>query len=141
MALILDTGPLYASLDRSDADHFACRKLIETSDEALVIPGPVLVEVDYLVHKRLHPQAMHALLEDIAAGAYQVENPIDSDYHRIAEICSDYADMDVGFVDASVLAITERLGEPKIATLDHRHFRVIRPRHVAALDLWPEGPA
>jgi predicted nucleic acid-binding protein len=47
VALILDTGPLYASLDRSDQDHVACRKLIEDTDEALVIPAPVLVEVDY----------------------------------------------------------------------------------------------
>ncbi len=47
MALILDTGPLYASLDRSDADYAACRKLIEEVDEPLVIPAPVLVEVDY----------------------------------------------------------------------------------------------
>ena len=53
MVLILDTGPLYASLDRSDADHVACRRLIETADEPLVIPAPVLVEVDYWIHARL----------------------------------------------------------------------------------------
>lgn len=50
MALILDTGPLYASLDRSDQDHAACRALIEAADEPLVIPAPVLVEVDYWIH-------------------------------------------------------------------------------------------
>ena len=47
MALILDTGPLYASLDRNDADHAACKTLIEQAEEPLVIPAPVLVEVDY----------------------------------------------------------------------------------------------
>ncbi len=47
MALVLDTGPLYASLDRDDADHHACRRLIEIADEPLIIPEPVLVEVDY----------------------------------------------------------------------------------------------
>jgi len=46
LALILDTGQLYASLDRSDADHPACRGLIEAADEPLVVPAPVLVEVD-----------------------------------------------------------------------------------------------
>jgi len=58
MALILDTGPLYASLDRSDADHAACRALIETADEPLFIPSPVLVEVDSWIQRRLHPGAL-----------------------------------------------------------------------------------
>jgi hypothetical protein len=48
-----------------------------------------------------------------------------------------YADLEVGFVDCAVLAVTERLGEPKLATLDHRHFGTMRPRHVEALDLLP----
>jgi predicted nucleic acid-binding protein len=48
-----------------------------------------------------------------------------------------YADLKVGFVDCAVLAATERLGEPKLATLDHRHFGVMRPRHVEALELLP----
>jgi hypothetical protein len=138
VALILDTGPLYASLDRSDADHSACRTLIERADEPLVVPSPVLVEVDYWIHARLHAGVLVALLDDIAAGAYRVEDLAAPDYRRIRQICDRYGDDDVGFVDAAVLAVVERLGEPKLATLDHRHFRVLRPTHVDALRLLPE---
>src|SRR3990172_6028909 len=138
MALILDTGPLYASLDRSDADHAACRQLIEAADEPLVIPAPVLVEVDCWIHARLHMGVLLALVDDIVAGAYRVEELHIEDYRRIRELCDRYADADVGFVDAAVLAVVERLSEPKLATLDHRHFRVLRPRHVQVLRLLPK---
>ena len=70
MALILDTGPLYASLDRSDADHARCRSLIKAAAETLVIPAPVLVEVDYWIHERLHAGVLVSLLDDVVAGAY-----------------------------------------------------------------------
>ena len=138
MALILDTGPLYASLDRSDADHAACRRLIEGVDEPLVIPAPVLVEVDYWVNVRLHSGVLVALLDDIVGGAYRVEALQAEDYRRIRELTDRYADAGVGFVDAAVLAVVERLNEPKLATLDHRHFRVLRPRHTDVLRLLPE---
>lgn len=137
MALILDTGPLYASLDRSDADHAACRALIESATEPLVVPSPVLVEVDYWIHQRLHPGALVALLADIEDGAYAVENLLPVDYRRVREVCDRYADADVGFVDAAVLAVAERLGEPKLASLDHRHFELLRPRHCDGLTLLP----
>ena len=137
MALILDTGPLYASLDRSDADHAVCRRLIEEADEPLVIPAPVLVEVDYWIHSRLHPGVLVALLDDIESGAYRVEDLHAADYARVRSLCDRYYDADIGFVDAAVLAITERLNEPKLATLDHRHFAMLRPRHVEALALLP----
>jgi hypothetical protein len=52
-------------------------------------------------------------------------------------LCDKYADADIGHVDAAVLAIVERLDEPKLATLDHRHFGVLRPRHVDSLELLP----
>jgi predicted nucleic acid-binding protein len=74
VALVLDTGPLYASLDRRDADHQACRRLIEAAAEPLVVPAPVLVEVDYWIRKWLHPGILSALLDDIADGAYLVED-------------------------------------------------------------------
>ena len=137
MALVLDTGPLYASLDRRDAKHATCRRLLEETPEPLVIPGPVLVEVDYWIHVRLHPGVLVALLDDIVAGAYRVEELYPEDYARVRELCDRYADADVGFVDAAVLAIVERLNEPKVATLDHRHFSVLRPRHVDSLTLVP----
>lgn len=139
MALILDTGPLYASLDRSDADHGPCRHLIETATEPLVIPAPVLVEVDYLIHTRMHPGVLVALLDDIADGAYTVVDLDPADFGRVRELCDRYADADIGFVDAAVLAIVERLDERKLATLDHRHFGMLRPRHVDALTLLPQG--
>jgi predicted nucleic acid-binding protein len=138
VALILDTGPLYASLDRSDAGHWECRHLIETTSEPLIIPAPVLVEVDYWIHTRLHPGVLVALLDDVADGAYAVEDLTIDDYRRVREICDRYADADIGFVDAAVLAIVERLNEKKLATLDHRHFGLLRPRHVDALRLLPE---
>jgi predicted nucleic acid-binding protein len=137
VALILDTGPLYASLDRSDADHAACRRLIETADEPLILPAPVLVEVDYWIHARLHPGVLAALLDDIIAGAYRVEELRPDDYPRIRELCDRHADADIGFVDAAVLSVVERLNEPKLASLDHRHFGALRPRHVETLQLLP----
>jgi len=97
----------------------------------------VLVEVDYWIHRRLHPGILVALLDD--AGAYRVEDLRLEDYRRVREICDQYADADVGFVDAAVLAIIERLGEPKLATLDRRRFGLLRPRHVRALQLLPEA--
>jgi predicted nucleic acid-binding protein len=138
VALILDTGPLYASLDRSDDDHARCRSLIEEADEPLLIPAPVLVEVEYLIHRSLHPGVLVALLSDIESGAYDVAALAASDYRRVRELCDRYADADIGFVDASVLAIVERLEEQKLATLDHRHFGILRPRHVDTLRLLPD---
>lgn len=138
MALILDTGPLYAALDRSDDDHFRCRRLIEDANEPLLIPAPVLVELDHLIHRSLNPGVLVALLADIESGAYEVVNVTTTDHRRVAELCDRYADMDIGYVDAAVLAVVERLDEPKLGTLDRRHFGVLRPRHVDALRLLPD---
>ena len=38
---------------------------------------------------------------------------------------------------ASVVAIAERLGVIQVATIDHRHFRAVRPKHTDALTLLP----
>ena len=101
------------------------------------MPAPVLVEVDYWIQQRLHPGVLVALIDDITRGAYLVEDLTHEDYRRIRELCNRYADADIGFVDAAVFAIAERLGEPKLATLDRRHFGLLRPRHVDSLRLLP----
>jgi predicted nucleic acid-binding protein len=48
-----------------------------------------------------------------------------------------YADSDIGFVDASIVAVAERLNVRKIVTLDRRHFGLIRPRHCEAFAILP----
>lgn len=54
------------------------------------------------------------------------------------EVIERYGDADIGFVDAAALAIVERLREPKLATLDRRHFGLLRPHHVDVLQLLPQ---
>lgn len=137
MVLIVDTGPLLAAIDRRDAHHDSCRDLLDQFPEPVVVPASVLVELDYLVRKRLPRHAHPALLREITEGGLTVLELRREDYIRVREICGKYSDADIGLVDASIVAIAERLNEPKVATLDHRHFRLIQPRHVDALELLP----
>jgi hypothetical protein len=137
VALILDTGPLIASFDRDEVAHGACRDLIRQTDELRVVPAPVLPEIDYLVRRRFGAGPVVAFFRDIESGSYVVEDLVAEDYPRVRDLMDRYADLGVGFVDAAVLAIVERFGETKLATLDRRHFSVMRPRHVEALELLP----
>ncbi|MGH2880189.1 MAG: PIN domain-containing protein [Solirubrobacteraceae bacterium] len=136
MALVLDTGPLLAALDAADPDHDRCAALLSEAEEDLVVPILVLAELDYWCHERLGAAAWISFLEDLLAGAYRLETCA-ADLARCREIQAQYDDQPVGVVDASVLALVERLGEDKLATLDRRHFAVMRPTHVEALSLVP----
>ncbi|MGI9016185.1 MAG: type II toxin-antitoxin system VapC family toxin [Euzebya sp.] len=137
MALIIDTGPLLAALDRADPDHSACAALLLDAGEDRIVPTLVLAELDYWCHARLGVDAWLTFLEDVIEGAYRVVGPTDEDYRRCAEFQRRYRDLELGVVDASVIALCERLDETKVATLDHRHFSVVRPKHVEALSLLP----
>jgi uncharacterized protein len=137
VALVLDTGPLLAALDAADPDHDRCVRLLNEAGEDLVVPTLVLAELDYWCHERLGAGAWISFLEDLLAGAYRLEAATLVDLTRCHEIQAQYDDQQIGVVDASVLALVERLGEPKLATLDHRHFSMLRPMHVEALRLLP----
>lgn len=137
MALICDTGPLLAALDASDPDHGPCAELLTGSDEDLVVPTLVLAELDYWCHERLSASAWLAFLEDLLEGVYRPAAPTAVDLTRCLELQRTYLDLNLGVVDASVVALAERLGELKVATLDHRHFRTLRPAHTHVLALLP----
>jgi uncharacterized protein len=62
---------------------------------------------------------------------------LDSDWPRIAELTEQYKDLPLGIVDASVIALAERRRLDTIATLDHRHFATVKPRHIDAVTLVP----
>lgn len=137
MPLICDAGPLLAALDAADPDHGPCAALLTEATEDLVVPVLVLAELDYWCQRRLGGSAWLGFLEDLLNGAYRPETPTVRDLARCAELQTTYADLHLGVVDSSVLALAERLREPKVATLDHRHFATVRPAHVGALQLLP----
>ncbi len=97
----------------------------------------VLTEVAHLVGTRLGPEPEVRFLGDLAAGAFTVEPVAAADWLRIAELVARYRDLSLGTVDASVVATAERLRIREIATVDHRHFTVVRPDHVEAFTLLP----
>jgi uncharacterized protein len=137
MALIVDRGPLFAAMDRSDPDHHACRELLESATMPLVVTVPVLIELEWLATSRLGAQAFDSVLASIEDGGLVIQDLEADDWSRVRMLCARYADLPLGLVDASVVAIAERLEEPVVASLDRRHFGVVRPRHVPALTLVP----
>jgi predicted nucleic acid-binding protein len=128
---------IVAAFDRDDDHHEICTSLLAGMREKRVVPSPVLVEVDHLLRRYTQNESFGTVLDQVRSGALLIEDLVAADYERAGELLQTYADLKVGFVDCAVLAITERLGEPKLATLDHRHFGTMRPRHVEALELLP----
>jgi hypothetical protein len=137
VALVLDTGPILALLDAGDPAHAASVAMIEEVREDLVVPTSVLVEIDYWTHKLLGQESWEVFVEDVASGVYRLEQLTVDDLVRASELERQYAELDLGLVDASVIALCERLGETKVATLDRRDFSVVRPSHCDSLRLLP----
>lgn len=138
MALVLDTGPIVALLDAEDPEHNRCKAMVEELGEDLVVPVPVLVEVDYWLLKLYGPGPWETFVEDVGRGAYRLHDLDEGGLARATEIERTYASLDLGLVDAAVIVACEQLGETKVATLDRRDFSVVRPKHCEALTLLPQ---
>jgi predicted nucleic acid-binding protein len=100
--------------------------LLQTHPGPLIVPSLVITEVTYLIGTRLGAVAEVRFLGDFAAGNLLAEPVAAGDWMRIAELVAHYRDLPLGTTDASVIAAAERLGVTEIATLNHRHFRVVR---------------
>lgn len=137
MALICDTGVLYAAIDEYDRKHDVCAALLADPPEELAVPAPVVVELEWLTTGRMGFDQFDGFLQSVEIGALDVVDLDRGDYARVRELCRRYEDLPLGLVDASVVAVAERLDERTIATLDRRHFSVVRPRHTAAFTLVP----
>lgn len=135
--MIVDAGPLYAYVDADDAHHVRSLEFLQTHPGPLIVPTLVITEVVYLLSTRLDVQAEVRFLGDLAAGAFTVEPVAVPDWLRIAELVAQYRGIRLGTVDASVVAAAERLGVQQVATVDRRHFSVVRPAHVTAFELLP----
>ena len=134
---MVDAGPLYAYIDADDRHHVACLELLETHPGPLIVPHLVVTEVVYFIATRLGAEAEVRFLGDLASGAFTIEPVPVGDWLRIAELVWTYRDLRLGTVDASVVAAAERLRISEIATLDRRHFTVVRPSGIPGFHLLP----
>jgi uncharacterized protein len=97
----------------------------------------VISEVVYLIATRIGWQPEVRFLGDLASGAFTLEPVHPADLVRMAELVARYHDLPLGSVDASVIAAAERRGIAAVATLDRRHFSIVRPRHTATFQMLP----
>lgn len=135
--LVVDTGVLVAATDRTDRHHQHCIALLDVEPGPLVTTAMVIAECAYLIERELGSTAEATLYQAIRDGALVVEPLTGSDWARIHDLVTTYTSLPLGGTDASVVAIAERLGQARIATLDRRHFTVVRPVHLDAFELIP----
>jgi predicted nucleic acid-binding protein len=136
VTLICDTGVVFAALNRNDRHHSRCAELLAAS-AATTLPAPVLVEIDWMARSRGVPEATDALLAAVDRREALVVDLDWEDYRRVRALQQRYLDLPLDFVDAAVIAVAERLEQTRVATLDRRHFSVVRPLHVEAFELVP----
>lgn len=134
MAVILDTGILYAAGDADDAWHERAASLLAEETGLRVVPVTVVPEVCYLLHARLGVRAERAFLDTLGR-ELPLEPLLDRDLDTVRGLLD--AKPEIGFVDASVGAIAARLGIARIATTDRRHFTGLALPGGLAVELVP----
>ena len=122
-ALICDTGALIDYLVESAPDHRLFRNAIDQA-RTRYVPALVLAEVDYFL--RDERAAMQAFMQDLSRGAFTYAPPTLGQLSRAMDVDRRFADLRLGLVDSSVVALAESLGVYRLATRDVRHFAAVR---------------
>lgn len=126
MTVVADTGPLVAFVRRDERSHGLAARLIAEFGSELLIPDAVVVEAALLLRGRVSPRAARAFLEDVATGVLQRVSLEPSLFRRAVEYERTHADLDLGIVDACVMALAEAK-RASILTFDFADFRATRP--------------
>ena len=143
--ILCDTGPLVAAFNKADTDHAKCVEFLTENWSRLVIPSLAVTEVCHLLadpQRRGRPGLAAEFCAAIAEDELRVIEVTPYDYRRMAELLTTYASLRLQVVDASVVALAERLDLHEVAALDRRDFQVVAPRHLPKgerLKLLPEN--
>ena len=135
--VLVDTGILYAMADLDDAWHEPVKAFLKNNTDVLVVPTTVLPEICYLLNTHLGKESERKLIASITQGELRVEGLTNDDFRRSLQLLETYSDVNIGFVDTSIVAIAERLKIHRILTTDRKHFSIIRPRHCRSFELLP----
>jgi predicted nucleic acid-binding protein len=123
--------------NRRDAAHVASRRLLTSYPGPLLLPEPLLSEIGYMLWLRAGPQVEASFLSDVADDAYTLVALRPEDVRRAGELVEQYANLPLGTADACVVAVAERYNVTEVATLDRKHFSIVRPKHTAAFTMLP----
>lgn len=135
--VLVDTGILYALANRKDNWHERAVAFVEGFVGKLSVPSTVIPEAAYLLNTYLGQHAESVFLQSLLDGEMIVEQVTMADLARASELMKEYADANIGLVDASLIALAERLKISRILTTDRRHFDMVRPKHCPAFELLP----
>lgn len=117
---------MVAAANRRDQAHRLAAELVTRLGRDLVVPSPVIVEVDQLLRSRVGAHAARLFLAALDAGEHDIVYLSPGLLGRAVELDARFADLDLGLADASVMAIAERHSLP-ILTFDFEHFRATGP--------------
>jgi hypothetical protein len=128
--LLLDTGAFVALIDRSEAHHNECVRVLEKWSRPVVTTEAVLTETLYLVGPDWKNQRI--CLEFFLRGAFWLVPSSRESLARVATLMEKYEDLPMDYADATLVALGEELGIDEVFTLDRRGFSVYR--------LWDRKP-
>jgi uncharacterized protein len=134
-AILVDTGPLVALLDRSDPYHLICQETLSSLNDSLVSVWPVVTEAMYIL--RAYWQAQDALWEMIDTGAVEILVLGKDDVTRMRELMRKYRDLPMDLADAALVRVAERERLRRIFTLDRRDFQIYRPSRIGRFAVLP----
>jgi len=137
VALVADTGALYALFDRRDKHHKTVRDAVMAESGAILVPVAIVAELDYLLRTRLGQQAVESFLEGLLQGSFTLYPFTLEDAAECKRILVRYRDLDLGLADASVIAAAERTGVHRILTVDIRDFRTVQTSRGKPFELLP----
>ncbi len=136
--VIADTSALLAFFDASEPDHEAVSEVLSAAD-VLVVSPYVVAEVDYLVATRHGVDQELAVLDELTGGAWHLAAFNEDELRRAGAVIASYKDQAIGVADASIVVLAERYRTRTIASLDHRHFDVIRSLDGGYFDVLPKA--
>ncbi len=141
MTLLVDSNIWIAAQDRQNRDHGACSALLLEYAGRLAATVPVIIETAWFIEDRHGPARESEFLRLVTSGVVQAIDLTLEDWARCVELIDTYTTLRLGAVDASVVAVAERLKLTDIATMNGRDFYAVRPKHCSAFKLLPEGIA
>ncbi len=128
LAILADTGPLYAAVDPDDSYHNRAQselKLAAREKREVIVSYSTVLETHSLVLRRLGPEPAENWLTDILAGARFV-NPSAEDYIAGATKLATFPNQSITLFDTVLAVLSTRLGI-EVWSYDH-HFDVMRTR-------------